>query len=119
MADDEKQTKAKIKTTEEQAATDKLAAAEENRKTEAQANKLILEGIETKKTELAETETRLDKKSKDLEALVKEAEKAGHAIAGSTTTITEETQKQKDAMKLIAGTGLEHYIAGQNNKTQA
>lgn len=110
MADNEKQTKAEIKAAEEQAATDKLAAAEEKRKTEAQANKLILEGIETKQAELAEIESRVDKKSKDLEALVREAEKAGHAIAGSTTTIAEEEQKQKDAMKLIAGTGLEHYV---------
>jgi len=118
MADDEKQTKAEIKAAEEKAATDKLAA-EEKRNTEAQADKLILEGLEKKKAELAETEERIDKKTKDLDTLVKEAEKAGHAIAGNTTTTTEEEQKQKDAMKLITGTGLESYVAGQDSKTQA
>ena len=110
MADDDdkdKRTKAEQAINDAAEKAKKETLADEKKKADKLANNLILEDIDKKQAALDESEKRLEKKTQYLETVIKEAEMSGHSVAGKSAHDSEEDRKNRDAMKLIEGTGLE------------
>jgi len=111
----EEQAKIQIEETlKAQPATGAAAAPDESitkKIADIQAERLAAKG-----KELADIETRVDKKLAELKKFVDDTATAGRGLAGSAVTETDEEAKKRQAddevRKMLAGTGLEKRVLG-------
>lgn len=69
----------------------------------------VAKRLNERRSELEALEQKIDKKIKDYNRFLDETAKEGRALAGQSTTESEEEKNKKEAMKLLEGTGLNPF----------